>query len=144
MMSEEAPNSCVVDTFGLHDIASAKSNNVKAVLFEHLESGVLAVPALSIQEHKELYEQEAAEIAPHIKAKIILKKAHHLGAAHIADKLNSGFSGGPYDTQNDLYVGAIVINRKSRVLTATSQITRYESMGCVAIDLETWLKEAAK
>jgi hypothetical protein len=90
-MNEEASKcSCVVDTSGLHAIAAA-SGNLQSILLDKLKSGVIGVPACVWQEFGELYEEEVAILAPNIGNKIIMKRSTYVGAARIAEQLNSGF-----------------------------------------------------
>ena len=50
--------SCVIDTSGLHELATA-SGNLKATLIARLEDGTIGVPSWAWQEFKDLYEDEA-------------------------------------------------------------------------------------
>jgi hypothetical protein len=102
MTDGEAECSCIVDTDGLHDIATA-SGNLKTILLEHLKNGLIAVPACALKEFEELYEDEAEELKPFIKTRIFLKKAFYVGAARIADNLNSGFLFTAYNYVLDKY-----------------------------------------
>ncbi|UPT84279.1 hypothetical protein HAP41_0000028330 [Bradyrhizobium barranii subsp. apii] len=140
-MNEAAPKcSCVVDTSGLHAIAAA-SGNLQSILIEKLASGTIGVPACAWQEFDELYEEEAAILAPHISNKIIMKKSTYVGAARIAEKLNSGFPRGAYDNHTELYTASIASNNGHRVLTSSDQVAQYARMDCDAVDIETWVQE---
>jgi hypothetical protein len=140
-MNEGAPKcSCVVDTSGLHAIAVA-SGNLQSVLLDKLKSGVIGVPACVWQEFEELYEEEVAILAPNIGNKIIMKKSTYVGAARIAEKLNSGFPRGAYDDHTELYTASIASNNGYRVLTSSDQRSQYDRMDCDAVDLETWVEE---
>jgi len=140
MAEDEWQCSCVIDTSGLHAIAKA-SGNLQSILLDKLKQGVIGVPACAWQELNELYEDDAALLAPHIVNKIIMKKATYAGAARIADKLNSGFSRGGYDNHTELYTASIATNNSYRVLTSTDQVGVYQEMDCDASDLETWVAE---
>ncbi len=141
-MSDDPPKcSCVVDCSGLHEIASTGSNNLKSLYLDRLKEGAIAVPACVWKEFQELYDDEAVTLAPHIKIKINMKKAYYVGAASIADKLNSGFSRGAYDTQTDLYTASIASIEKYRVLTSASQVKQYEGMGCDVSELVSWAND---
>jgi len=132
--------SCVVDTSGLHAIAVA-SGNLQSILLDKLKSGAIGVPACAWKEFGELYEEEVAVLAPHIGNKIIMKKSTYVGAARIAEKLNSGFPRGAYDNHTELYTASIASNNGYRVLTSSDQVNQYARMDCDVIDIETWVEE---
>ena len=140
MTEEAAECSCVVDTSGLHAIAIA-SGNLQSVLFEKLKCGLIGVPACAWQEFGELYEEEAAILEHQIGNKIVMKKSTYVGAARIADKLNSGFPRGAYDNHTELYTAAIALNNGYRVLTSSDQVSQYAGMNCEVVDVETWVGE---
>jgi len=138
-MNDTGP-SCIADTQGLLEIAQQRSGNLKKALLDQLASGVIAVPACSWAEFKELYPEEAAEIEPYIAEKIALRKRTYMAkAGRIADQMNTGFTRGPYDDGNDIHVAAIACVDKITVLTSKDQISIFKAMGCTVIDLETWL-----
>jgi hypothetical protein len=117
------------------------SGNLKTIILDQLESGIIAVPSCAWQEFQALYEDEAADIAPYVTAKIIMNRTIYIGAARIADKLNSGFSRGPYDNHTELYTASIAYQSNYRVLTATAQVNEYEGMDCEVTDLTSWVEE---
>jgi hypothetical protein len=129
-----------VDTSGLHAIAAA-SGNLQSILLGKLKSGVIGVPACGWKEFSELYEEEAAFLAPHVGNKIVMRKSTYVGAARIADKLNSGFPRGAYDNHVELYTASIASNNNYRVLTSLDQVGQYAMMGCDVVDIETWVAE---
>ena len=140
-MNEEEPGcSCLIDTSGLHELATA-SGNLKSIVLNRLQTGVIAVPTHVWQEFEDLYEDEAMELSPYVSKKIIMKKATYIGAARIADQLNSGFSRGPYDNHSVLYTASIASNNNYRVLTASTALNDYDGMDCDVSDLETWAEE---
>lgn len=139
-MAEGAKCCCVVDTSGLHAIAMA-SGNLQSILLDNLKSGIIGVPACAWQEFSELYDEEVAMLASHIGNKIILKKSTYVGAARIAEKLNSGFPRGAYDNHTELYTASIASNNGYRVLTSSNQVSQYAKMNCDVIDIETWVEE---
>jgi hypothetical protein len=103
-MNDDAPVcSCVVDCSGLHEIASTKSNNLKSLYLDQLKKGIIAVPACVWMEFQELYNDEAAALAPHVTIKINMKRKYLLGAAAITEKLNAGFSRGPYEQRRSCH-----------------------------------------
>jgi hypothetical protein len=140
MTDATAQCSCVVDTDGLHGIANA-SGNLKGILLDHLKSGVIGVPVTAWQEFEELYEEEAATLKPFVTRRITMKRVYYVGAARIADKLNSGFPRGPYDDNVELHTASVASTNGYRILTSTVQVTVYEGMACDASDLETWVDE---
>ena len=81
------------------------------------------------------------ELSPYVSKKIIMKKATYIGAARIADQLNSGFSRGPYDNHSVLYTASIASNNNYRVLTASTALNDYDGIDCDVSDLETWAEE---
>ena len=104
-------------------------------------NGAIGVPSCAWQEFGDLYEEEAAILAPHITNKIVMKRAVYAGAARIAEKLNSGFPRGAYDNNTELYTASIASNSGCRVLTSTDQVGQYAEMHCAVIDIETWVQE---
>lgn len=139
-MADDSQCSCVVDTSGLLAIART-SGNMQTVLLEKLQNGSIGVPSCAWKEFGELYEEEAALLAPHIAHKIIMKKATYVGAARLAEKLNSGFPRGAYDNHIELYTASISLNAGFRVLTSEDQVSQYAKMKCDVIDIETWFAE---
>lgn len=140
MSDNDSPCSCVVDTGGLHDIASA-TGNLKTVALNQLKNGTIAVPSWAWQELKEAYPEEADELLPHVTKRIVMKQSISVSAARIAEKLNSGFSKGPYDNYTGLFTAAAATNSGYRIITAESDLRTYQDMGCDARDLETWVSE---
>ena len=123
-MTEEASKcSSVVDTSGLHAIAAA-SGNLRSILLDKLKSGVIGVPACAWQEFGELYAEKVAILAPHIGNKIIRKRSTYVGAACIAEKLNSGFPRGAYDNHTELYTASIASTNGYRVVTSSDQVSQ--------------------
>jgi hypothetical protein len=140
-MSDDAtPCSCVIDTGGLHDIANA-TGNLKTVALNQLKNGSIAVPSWAWQELKQAYPEEADQLLPYVTNRVIMKQSITVGAARIAEKLNSGFSKGPYDNHTGLFTAAVATNNGYRVITAEYELKSYEDMGCDACDLETWVSE---
>lgn len=136
--------SCVVDCAGLHEIGSTKSDNLKSLYLDRLKKGNIGVPAIVWREYKELYEEEALIIEPSVAHKINMKRAYRVGAARIADKMNSGFSRGPYDSETDLYTAAIASIEGYKLLTSSSQVNEYDGMDCDVIDLISWAEDQGK
>jgi hypothetical protein len=125
-MSDDDPScSSVIDTGGLHDIANA-TGNLKTVALNQLKNGAIAVPSWAWQELKETYPEEADQLLPYVTKRVIMKQAVSVGAARIADKLNSGFSKGPYDSHTGLFTAAVATNNGYRVITAVSEVSTYE------------------
>jgi hypothetical protein len=142
MSDGDAECLCVADTDGLHSIATA-SGNLKTVLLDHLKSGIIGVPACAWKEFEELYPNEAVTLRPFVSTRITMKRAYYMGAARIADQLNSGFPRGAYDDSVELFTAAIAFARNCRIVTSMAQATIYTSMACEASDLETWITEHA-
>lgn len=138
MTDETQVCKCVIDCAGLHEIAKTRSNNLKRPLIDALGSGEIGVPAVVWKEFKELYEDEAEELEPSVIYKIPMKKQYRMGAARIADRLNSGFSRGPYDSETDLYTAAIASLEDYPLITSADQAPYYDGMDCEVIDLAGW------
>jgi rRNA-processing protein FCF1 len=140
-MSDAAPEcSCVIDTEGLRALVTA-SANLRAILLEQMKIGVIAVPTCVWNEFKDLYEEDAADIAPNVTNKINLNIAYRSGAARLADKMNSGLPRGPYDEQTDLYTASIASIEGYVVLTSSAHISEYDGLDCDVSDLESWAEE---
>lgn len=140
MSDVDSPCSCVIDTGGLHDIASA-TGNLKTVALNQLKNGAIAVPSWALQELKEVYPEDADELLPYIAKRVTMKQSITVGAARIAERLNSGFSKGPFDNHTGLFTAAVATNNGYRVIAAEPDLNSYEDMGCDACDLETWVAE---
>jgi hypothetical protein len=140
MTDATAQCSCVVDTDGLHSIANA-SGNLKGILLGHLKRGAIGVPVAAWQEFEKVYEKEAAELKPFVTTRIAMKRAYYVGAARIADTLNSGFPRGAYDDNVELITASVASTNGYLILTSTPQVTVYEGMNCEVSDLETWVEE---
>jgi hypothetical protein len=135
--------SCLADTHGLLEVAMQTSGNLKTSLLDQISSGVIGVPAMVWQEFNDLYPDEANALEQYVSAAVTIgmrKRAYTAKAGSIAEKLNSGFASGPYDSGIEIQVAAIASVEKLPVLTNTSQLAQYKKMACGAIDLEDWLK----
>jgi hypothetical protein len=141
-MTDDSPKcECIVDTDGLHGIATA-SGNLKSVLLDQLKTGVVAVPVCVWQEFELLYEEEAAELKPHVTIRINSKKAFYIGAARIADTLKAGFPRGAHDGNIELLTASIASIKSYRILTSVEQVKEYDGMGCEVSDLVSWVEQA--
>jgi hypothetical protein len=101
------------------------------------------VPACAWKEFEELYPYEAEALKSFVSTRIIMKRAYYVGAARIADKLNSGFPRGAYDDSVELFTASIAFAKKCRIVTSPAQIAVYTAMACQASDLDTWVVEHA-
>jgi hypothetical protein len=72
-----------------------------------------------------------------------MKRAYYVGAARIADGLNSGFPQGAHDDSVELFTASIASATDCRIIPSTAQIAVYEAMGCPAYDVDTWVAEYA-
>lgn len=131
---------CIVDTDGLHRIANA-SGNLKTVLLGHLKSGLIAVPACAWSEFETLYEDEAEELKRYVTTRIIMKRAYYIGAARIADKLDTGFPRGAHDDNVELVTASVAITNGYRILTSSAQLPVYTKMACECSELDAWIEE---
>jgi hypothetical protein len=77
-----------------------------------------------------LYKEKVAALKPFVTMRIIMKHAYYVGAAHIADKLASGFPRGRYDDDVELIAASIASINGYRILTSTFQVTVYQGMEC--------------
>ena len=137
-MTESPQCECIIDAHGLHEI-SIISGNLKPLLMDLLKNGVIGIYNETWNEFSLLYEDEAAQIKPHFTKKFFLKEKHYIGAASYADRLNSKFPRGAYDNNTDLYTATLAVMEKMQVLTISGRLGMYNSLGCPAEDLQTWL-----
>jgi hypothetical protein len=129
----------VIDTHGLHAIAALKGNS-KATFKAALKSGEIAVPAMVWKEFQELYEDEAADLAPFVTTKLRMKTAYHIGAASIEEGSGVRFLQSSYDTHADLCTAAICQIEGRTLLTSELQLTYYEKLNCCSTtDTGEWL-----
>lgn len=144
MYEGDLPCSFVVDCAGLHEIATTQSNSVKSICLDRLAKGIIGVPACVWQEFQELYEDEAAILAPTIKRKLRMQKRYYIGAAAIADNMNSRFSLSAYDQRTDWYAASICSIEGYTLLTVGSQLNEYQRMGCcTAVAITVWAANPA-
>ena len=136
----ESDCSCVIDTSGLHELATA-SGNLKAALIARLEDGTIGVPIWAWQEFKDLYEEEAKELAPYIVKRLQLTIPVEVRAARITEELNLGFSRGAYDDHVECHTAAVALNKGYSILTSADNVTAYDGMECVVKDLADWADE---
>jgi len=132
--------SCVIDTSGLHELATA-SGNLKATLIARLEDGTIGVPSWAWQEFKDLYEDEAEELAPYIAKRLQLAAQVEVRAARITEELNLGFSRGAYDSHVERHTAAVALNKGYTVLTSADNVVAYDGMRCAVKDLAGWADE---
>ncbi|WP_132595001.1 hypothetical protein [Rhizobium sp. BK068] len=131
----------MADTHGLFEIAMQASGNLRTSLLDQISSGEIGIPSMVWQEFRDLYPQEATSLEPFVTSTIgMRKRAYTAKAGSIAEKLNSGFIQGPYESGIDIQVAAIASVEKCHVLTSKLQIAHYKKMACNATDLESWLK----
>jgi hypothetical protein len=103
------------------------------------QRGSSACPACVWQEFQELYEDEAASLAAHVKRKLRMQKKYYIGAAAIADGMNSRFSLSAYDLRTDWYAAAICSIEQYTLLTTSSQLSEYRRMGCcTVVEITVW------
>ncbi|WJR77072.1 hypothetical protein [Bradyrhizobium sp. NP1] len=136
----ESDCSCVIDTSGLHELATA-SGNLKATLIASLDNGTIGVPSWAWQEFKDLYEDEAKELAPHVSKRLQLTPHVEVRAARITEELNLGFSRGAYDNHVELHTASIALNKGYKVLTSANNVSAYDGMDCPVLDLAGWVNE---
>nr|WP_029084103.1 hypothetical protein [Bradyrhizobium sp. 6(2017)]QIG98578.1 hypothetical protein G6P99_44585 [Bradyrhizobium sp. 6(2017)] len=134
--------SCVIDTSGLHELANA-TGNLKAALIARLEDGTIGVPSWALQELRDLYEDDADELAPYIVKKIQLSTHVEVRAARITEELNLGFSRGAYDNHVELHTASVALNKGYTVLTSANNLAAYDGMDCAVMDLADWVENAA-
>jgi hypothetical protein len=129
MTDADAEEIYLVDCHGLREIAKSKSNSLKSML----SNGTIVVPSCVWQEFSELFEEEAAVLAPLVHNKLTMKRAYHIGAASIAERSNPGFSSSPYDSNIDLYCAAICAAEGYTLLTTVSRFSKYKKMRCCEV-----------
>lgn len=141
MSDGQIPCLYVIDCSGLHEIACTQSGNLKALYLDQISKGVIAVPTRAWDDFKEIYEDEVGFFENVNLTKIAVKKRHQIGAASLADKLNSRLSISSYNSQSDLYTAAIADSDGLQILTTTAQLKYYKNMDCKALDLSTWTNQ---
>lgn len=124
--------SCIIDTSGLHELATA-SGNLKATLIASLKDGTIGVPSWAWQEFKNLYGEEATELAEHVVKRIQFSQHVHVRAAQITEQLNLAFSRGAYDDHVGRYTAAIALNKGYTVVTSSDNVTAYNGRECPAL-----------
>jgi hypothetical protein len=141
MSDDPAKCSRIIDCAGLHELAQIASDNRKAYVLAELQAGTIGVAACAWNEFADCYEGEAADLAPYITVKIRNTRAYNVGAASLAQKLNSGFPPGPYDANTDLFTASIASKEGFEILTGPTQLKRYKTMKCAAVDVDAWLDQ---
>jgi len=101
--------------------------------------GTIGVPSWAWQEFKDLYEEEAKELAPHIVKRIQLSTHVEVRAARLTEELNLGFSRGAYDNHVELHTASIALNKGHTVLTSANNVIAYDGMNCTVTDLASWV-----
>jgi hypothetical protein len=140
-MSDGPPQcSRIIDCAGLHELVHT-SDNRRAHVLAALQAGTIGVAACAWSEFVDCYEDEAAVLEPYITVKFRNKRAYNVGAASLAQKLNSGFSPGPYDANTDLFTASIASKEGLEILTGPSRLKRYIGMQCAVVDVDTWLDQ---
>lgn len=134
--------SCIIDTNGLHELATA-SDNLKAALIARLVDGTIGVPSWAWQEFKNLYPDKAEELAPSIVKRLQLSPQVEVRAARITEELNLGFSRGAYDSHVERHTAAVALNNGYTVLTSADNVGAYNGMGSAVQDLAGWANEIA-
>src|SRR4029078_4074746 len=141
MAKEPKPEcSCVIDTNGLHAIATA-SGNLKTTLLAKLEDGTIGVPSWAWQEFQNAFDGEAADLAPHITKRLQFSPQVNVRAARISEELHLGFFRGAYDNHVELFCASMALNKSYTVLTSEDNLSTYADMGCDVQDLETWIED---
>lgn len=139
-MTKGSSIACIVDTHGLHAIATA-SGNRKAILLEQLSTGAIAVPSFVFHEFSTIYEDEAQSISSAIHTKLKRKDAYYIGAASIADKYSTGFPSGAYDESVELHVASVAMVHDCHILTTPEQLDLYTKLGRTAYDADAWISQ---
>jgi hypothetical protein len=91
---------------------------------------VIGVLASVWSEFEELFETEAAALAPYVTHKIKMKQAYRVGAASIADKAQATFPLSPYDSYSDYYSASVCLVEGYTLLSSASQVSTYEKLDC--------------
>jgi hypothetical protein len=134
-MSNGASCIGVLDTDGLYAICEL-SDNEKQVLLDKLKLGEIEVPIIVLKEFKNLYPDKVNLIEESIYIKIKQNEKYRIGAASIADKLNSKFPRSSYDSDVELITAAIAKSKNYSVITSIKQSTVYKSMEVGVITIE--------
>jgi hypothetical protein len=132
--------SCVIDTSGLHGIATA-SANLQSALLARLADGTIGVPTWAWQELQETYPEDAAVLSGHIVKRFQYNAKIYARAAQITEAAGLGLSLGAYDQHVERYTAAAAhIHGGLTVLTSADNLDMYSGLGCTATDLVAWVE----
>ena len=132
--------SCVIDTSGLHGIATA-SANLKGALIARLNDGSIGVPSWAWQELRETYPEDAAVLANHIVKRFQFNAKVYARAAQITEAAGLGLSLGAYDEHVERYTAAAAyIHGGLTVLTSADNLAMYSGLECTVKDLVAWVE----
>jgi hypothetical protein len=132
--------SCVVDTSGLHLIATA-SANLKTALLARLADGTIGVPTWAWQELKKVYQEDAEVLAAYVKCRVQFNSKIDARAAQLTEINASGFSLGAYDEHIELYTASAAHVSGYTALTSPENLSVYDHLQCEVRDLITWVEE---
>lgn len=132
--------SCVVDTSGLHGIATA-SANLRGALLARLADGTIGVPSWAWQELQETYPEEADVLAAHIVKRFQFNAKVFARAAQITEAAGVGLSLGAYDQHVERYTAAAAhVHGGLIVLTSAENLDMYSDLQCTAQDVVAWVE----
>jgi hypothetical protein len=131
--------SCVIDTSGLHGIATA-SANLQGALLARLADGTIGVPSWAWQELKDTYPEEAGFLANHVVKRFQYNAKVFARAAQITEAAGLGLSLGAYDQYVERYTAAAAHIHGLTVLTAPDNLDVYSGLGCTAADFVAWIE----
>jgi hypothetical protein len=142
MMTDERKSgcTCVVDTSGLHEIATA-SSNLKPALLARLADGRIAVPTWAWQEFSDVYPEEAQEISDQISKRLRFNAKIEARAAQLTEINASGLSIGAYDDHVELYTASAAYTNGYTALTSPTNLSAYKNLHCEVRDLISWIEE---
>ena len=132
----------VIDCNGLRELAFTTSNRLRSLCLDLMKKGIIVVPVCVWDEFSDLFEEEAEALAEFVARKLRMNKKYQIGAAAIADKLNSQFSFSPHDMKSDFFAAAICSCEGYTLLTTFTQLKAYDQMSCCEYaDLPTWVND---
>lgn len=132
MVKGNHPCSCVADCTALREIANS-SGNLRSLFLDQLAKGTIGVYSGTWKEFSDLYEEDAELLEPYISKKINISQKYRIGAASIADKLNSSLSHGPYDNYSDLYTASICSTEGYFLITTEREFQKFSAMKCCSV-----------
>jgi hypothetical protein len=117
----------IMDCYALEFLSQTSSNIIRDTIIGMIQSGAIKIPQAVWDEFREVYEDEAAEIAAYDPQKIRAKPAHRAVTGVIASKANSGFRTEPYNN-SDWNAAGVAEAEGWTLITVEAQCSFYEKL----------------